>query len=299
MYENQNETVMSYNIIMSNFQGSSAPIERLSRANKSFLSEGDQKKLQQEGTFCLLTVEALHRHDMLTGATELRQFACLDCNHPWWKHVLRTKPVASCYSCHIRYDALAREKEFGIGRYICHVCEHTFFVWCEATQLQVCYECNTVAGPPFISPRFKSVRSAAVRTGRKQPPPRTILHASTPHVSSGSTNASSVITEDLGSDIFVTLYSVAPQYYLAENFVNTPFYEAFAGGMGGLQLLESPIEVAGPEHFIGEASRLNCLSAQSASQLEGEVSRKRTFAAVASDSNSDGTSQGVQGSGHN
>ena len=177
-------------------------MQRLSKAKKAFLEENDQKKLQAEGNVCLLTEAALRKHDIETGATQLRQFACPKCNHPWWKHVSRIKPVSTCNSCRIRYDALDRDKEFGIGRFICITCEHTFYAWCDATTLRVCYKCNELTGPPFISPRFKPYRSLGVFNSRPPHEPRGILHASTPHDSTGSTITSSCITSDLGSSFW-------------------------------------------------------------------------------------------------
>lgn len=284
---------------------------RLSRAKKAFLSEGDQKKLQHEGRICLLTADALRRHDILTGATELRQFACLRCNHPWWKHVSRTKPVSTCNRCHVRYDALDRDKEFGIGRYICESCEHTFYVWCEATSMQECYGCNSLTGPPFISPRFKPVRNfrnfTAVTAGPR-PPPRIILYASTPHLSTGSTISSSAITEDLGSDIYVSLETL----YAPDDFPKAPPGIHFEQGnsveiaeslVNNLELLERPVEarldIAGSDYLSGEVSELEVESAArlasagssdafDAESESGAVSRERT---QASDSDSDGTSE--------
>lgn len=291
---------------------------RLSRAKKAFLSEGDQKTLQHERRSCLLTEGALHRHNILTGATELRQFACLRCNHPWWKHVSRTKPVSTCNSCHVRYDALDRDKEFGIGRYICESCEHTFYAWCEATRMQECYGCNSLTGPPFISPRFKPLRNFAVVMPGPRPPPRIILYASTPHLSTGSTISSSAITEDLGSDIGVSLERlyVCDELSYSESSPNTPPDIHFEQGnndkigslareVSNLELLERPArsDIAGSEYLSGEVSELEISATGSAAQSagtlrssdvfdteseSGEISRERT---EASDSDSDETSE--------
>ena len=154
----------------------------------------------------LLTKEALHRHDILTGATELRQFSCKPCDNSWWGFVLRTKPVAACMNCHVCYDALERHREFGVGRFICIECNHQFYVWCTAIDKLECFNCNQFAGPPYINPRFKKIHFKKPFS----PPgtfssPRTkckIKNYSTPHDSTGSTEAT-FLTQDLGSDIFI------------------------------------------------------------------------------------------------
>lgn len=168
--------------------------------------EDDQRRLQREakkqkGKTYLLTKEALLKHDLLTGATELRQFACptYTCSHSWWTHVPRTKPISTCRYCQVCYNALDRDKEFGIGRFTC-ACYHTFYARCEATEMKECFKCKKQTGPPYINPRFKPRRGySSVKSDSFSPP----LNASTPYESTGSTIAPSFITENLGSDIFV------------------------------------------------------------------------------------------------
>lgn len=91
------------------------------------MPEQVQDKLLGEGNQVLLTEEALRKLDIATGVLQLREFACEGCDHVWWRTVPCTKPVAKCNSCTNKYDALPREKEFGIGRYRCRVCKHSFF----------------------------------------------------------------------------------------------------------------------------------------------------------------------------
>ena len=175
-----------------------------------FLDEDAHKKLQhavsQRGSAtCLLTEAMLRKFDIMTGAIVLRQFACANCNHPWWANVPRTKPVSTCKICHVRYDALERDKEFGIGRFMCLDCDHAFYARCEATEFHVCYRCHKLAGPPYINPRFKGRKGYTYEKGVGAPPETfKILNASTPHESTGST-IESFVTEDLGPDIVVWL----------------------------------------------------------------------------------------------
>ena len=119
------------------------------------LSVKDQEKLQSEGTQYLLTPEALRKHDILTGVLELRQFACKKCDHVWWRTVSRTKAVAKCNHCRVKYDALPRDKEFGIGRYRCTNCNHSFFSRCKATTERPCFNCDNTVRTPYIHPKFK------------------------------------------------------------------------------------------------------------------------------------------------
>lgn len=158
----------------------------------------------------LLTEAALRKHDILIGSSELRQFACGPCNRPWWTFVPRTKPVSHCQNCYVRYDALERNKEFGIGRYICVPCEHTFYARCEATEKHICFKCQKLVGPPFISPRLKPVikwrppesRFPYRRSTFVFPHVLQVINFSKPHDSTGSTVAT-FLTQDLGSDIRV------------------------------------------------------------------------------------------------
>ena len=129
----------------------------LSQEALQVLSEQDQEKLLREGTQYLLTPEALRKHDILTGALELRQFACESCDNVWWKTVPRTKLVSKCRKCMIKYDALHRDKEFGIGRYRCTNCNHSFFSRCEATTERPCFNCDYTVRTPYIHPKFKPV----------------------------------------------------------------------------------------------------------------------------------------------
>ena len=135
-------------------KGISGPTEA-----KKKLSESEQKCLQSEGNRVLLTEAALRKHDIkhMTGPCELRQFACGPCDHPWWRIVPVSKMVSRCRECHIRYDALDREKEFGIGRFQCTkpACKRVFFAKCQATDVLSCRKCKTHVRSPHIHPRWR------------------------------------------------------------------------------------------------------------------------------------------------
>ena len=169
----------------------------------------DQENLIKEGTEYLLTQEALRKHDILTGVLELRQFACETCDRYWWRTVSRTKAVARCYKCHVKYDALPRDKEFGTGRYRCTICGHLFYCRCEATTEQTCFNCHSTVRAPYIHPKFKQPHRTRQpvnpNTVPYQPPPprgagvatmhqQNVVNASQRHDSTGST-ASTFITQ--------------------------------------------------------------------------------------------------------
>ena len=68
-----------------------------------------------------------------------------------------SKMVSRCRKCHIRYDALDREKEFGIGRFQCTkpACKRVFFAKCQATDVLRCRKCKTPVGSPHIHPKWR------------------------------------------------------------------------------------------------------------------------------------------------
>ena len=93
----------------------------------------------------------------MTGPCELRQFGCAPCDHSWWRIVPVSKMVSRCRECQIRYDALPRLKEFGIGRFQCTkpTCKRIFFAKCVATDILRCRKCKTLVKHPHIHPRWR------------------------------------------------------------------------------------------------------------------------------------------------
>lgn len=277
------------------------PHERPHRATLVFLKEDDHKKIQKEidkddKDQFLLTEEALRKFDILTGASELRQFACEPCKHPWWTYVPRTKPVSSCRICHVRYNALDRQKEFGLGRYICLPCDRTFYARCEATEMHTCLKCQKLTGPPYINPRFKPLPLMKI-TKLRNPPPRLhkIFNASTVHESTGSTVAS-FLTEDLGSDICVpveTVHTMATQDYY-KPFEDDPrtvtpdlrFELAKEDDDTEVDQLSTFGEIGDLEESISFTSEDTDIISDTDSE-SGQVSRKRTEASDSSESDED------------
>ncbi len=101
------------------------------------------------------------------------------------------KLVSKCRECGVRYNALDREREFGIGRFTCP-CGNVFYARCQATDSHRCRGCKSDISNPYIHPKFK-------RRPRPSQPhfypisghPRVhgprVINASTPHDSTGFT----------------------------------------------------------------------------------------------------------------
>ena len=139
------------------------PNKKASREAWEELTPETQRQLQSPSPY--LTAKALEEHDLktTTGPLELRQFACLLCYHWWWRTVLKSKPVSRCRGefCEgRRYDALPKNKEFGIGRLICpnETCNRTFYAHCEATDYLKCRKCKTPT-KPHMHPKWRKRRS--------------------------------------------------------------------------------------------------------------------------------------------
>lgn len=143
----------------------SGSLKKVSAETCTEMGTEDQKRLQQSHLpLAVLTVEALEAHDAkhTTGPCELRQFACSVCHHSWWRNVLKSKPVSRCRGerCgNQRYTALPRDKQFGVGRFLCPdaSCGRKFFGYCEATDRLQCRQCGAYA-KPYIHPRWRKRR---------------------------------------------------------------------------------------------------------------------------------------------
>ena len=156
----------------------------------------------------LLTKEALQRHDVLTGTSQLRQFACGPCDNVWWRVVSNRKAVSQCRHCKKRYDALPFEMEYGTGRFICQHCGHMFLSKCTATSTCPCFECAADVSKPYIHPENKSTAPRSTRKHRCDqcmgmgncPNYRKVIYASKEHNSTGSTVATYLSQPDFGGD---------------------------------------------------------------------------------------------------
>ena len=159
----------------------------------------------------LLTREALRRHDVLSGTTQLRQFACGPCDNVWWRIVSNRKAVSRCRNCRKRYDALPFDRQYGIGRFICQNCGNTFYSRCTANSTCPCYTCgNTEVTKPYIHPSNRlgivpnrSRRSHYCDDCRGMghcPNYRRVINSSPEHDSTGSTESTCFSQPDFGGD---------------------------------------------------------------------------------------------------
>ena len=132
---------------------------------------------------------------------ECRQFACEKCQKSWWDDVPARKPVSRCKRCRQKYDALARDKEFGVGIHKCD-CGHKFSGRTSYGVTSPCYKCEAHVLPKII-PNRDDIKK---RTNRKHnckecggkglcKNKNPVVHASSEHESTGST-ISSICTED-------------------------------------------------------------------------------------------------------
>ena len=185
--------------------------DRSSQKAQQIMREKKQDKMMKEDIESpyLLTEAALKKHNIITGACLLREFACGPCDRFWWSVVPTTKAVSKCHHCDVKYDALPRDKEFGIGRYICQnvKCNKTFYCRCHATQMVPCFDCNIWLRTPYIHPRFiRSSRPRRPLEPEYSPPiqKKKVINPSTRHISTGST-ISTFLSQMAASDIDVPM----------------------------------------------------------------------------------------------
>ena len=151
----------------------------------------------------VLSVENLRLHDELMEEVELRQFGCEPCYRSWWKKVRIQKPVCHCRNCRTKYDALPRDKEYGVAEFVCQRCGHTFRGRGRVTTTSECYQCHAqctvsriIPGQGGIRRRTAQRHSCSECHGRGNCPNfGRIFHFSEVHDSTGST-ASSVTARE-------------------------------------------------------------------------------------------------------
>ena len=164
-------------------------------------------KLPNEGDTPLpkptkLTVENLEKHESKHEVMAMRQFACGKCQTNWWREVPAKKPVSKCKRCYQKYDALPREKEFGIGVHKC-ACGHSFTGWTSYGTKSPCYKCGAEVLPE-IQPKKNTIKKKTHRRHKCEacngvgdcPNKKPLVHVSEPHISTGSTISSVVSGDD-------------------------------------------------------------------------------------------------------
>ena len=189
------------------FPGHSGPRKAakvLDTRSRKILAQADP------ATTHLLTKEALRKHDIATGTCELREFACESCDNVWWRVVSIHKSVSRCNKCKIRYNALPRELEFGIGLFTCE-CGKEFKSKCTAQTKCPCFDCHALVSKPFIHPKFNRATTDRPRSRHKHscdecqgmghcPTFKKVIYPSTPHDSTGSTLSTFLSQLDFNGD---------------------------------------------------------------------------------------------------
>ncbi|KAH9488590.1 hypothetical protein Btru_061702 [Bulinus truncatus] len=106
-------------------------------------------------------LEFLENSEIVINPSE-RQFACMTCNRSWWKKVPFRKEVSRCKVCLVRYDAIPKNREWGIGIFRCPNgnCGKEFRGWAIMGMTQSrCYGCQTPAPVSRILSPKKSERT--------------------------------------------------------------------------------------------------------------------------------------------
>ena len=139
--------------------------------------------------------------DPWEDVVECRQFACEKCQKSWWDDVPARKPVSRCKMCRQKYDALARDKEFGVGIHKCS-CGRKFTGNTSYGVPSPCFNCEADVLPEIIPNRGNIKKRTNRRHHCKECHGKgqcrnknAVVHASSEHESTGST-ISSVCTED-------------------------------------------------------------------------------------------------------
>ena len=155
-----------------------------------------------------LTLENLRELDKEYDKHEVRQFACERCQKSWWEEVPARKPVSKCRRCRTKYDALPREKEFGIGHHVCE-CGKTFRGFTQHGVTSPCYRCKADVLPQYFLTDREDIKKKTQRrhkcelcNGREDcPNKKPLVNISKQHVSTGST-ASSVCSDTGGERLY-------------------------------------------------------------------------------------------------
>ncbi|KAK3576414.1 hypothetical protein CHS0354_026751 [Potamilus streckersoni] len=86
---------------------------------------------------------------------QVRQFGCESCDKVWWRRVPIRKMVSRCKSCKKKFDAIPREDEWGLAKYICSKCSNEFTGYgAMGRTMSPCYSCNNLCTPAEILPPF-------------------------------------------------------------------------------------------------------------------------------------------------
>ncbi|XP_032906720.1 shiftless antiviral inhibitor of ribosomal frameshifting protein homolog [Amblyraja radiata] len=87
-----------------------------------------------------------------------RQFACVTCEHDWWREVPERKQVSRCRTCKQKYRPVPKDQEWGIAEYYCDHCNHSFRGFGQMGVPAPCYRCRSIILPLRIIPRRQHQR---------------------------------------------------------------------------------------------------------------------------------------------
>ncbi|XP_062608980.1 shiftless antiviral inhibitor of ribosomal frameshifting protein homolog [Saccostrea cucullata] len=96
---------------------------------------------------------------------DIRQFACQICNSVWWRRVPGRKPVSKCHRCKKKYDAIPREREWGVAQFECDQCGNVFIGFGQMNNnFSPCYACGNKVAPARIFPKRRSTGESRRRS---------------------------------------------------------------------------------------------------------------------------------------
>lgn len=110
------------------------------------LTEGEIQTIQSDPDIARSLADGIR--------SSTRLFSCQDCDRFWWRKVPSRKEVSKCHRCHVKYDPVPRDKEWGWAVYSCQCGNEFSGHGCYDVGSQ-CYKCRSIAYPTEIRPPSK------------------------------------------------------------------------------------------------------------------------------------------------
>ncbi|XP_060062803.1 shiftless antiviral inhibitor of ribosomal frameshifting protein homolog [Ylistrum balloti] len=107
------------------------------------LSENEIKEIQSDRNIARNLAEGI--------ATQRRLFSCESCDRFWWRKVPERKLVSKCHRCHVKYEPVPVENEWGWAIFSCE-CGNEFSGHGQWQVGSECYKCGSEAFATEIRP---------------------------------------------------------------------------------------------------------------------------------------------------
>uniref|UniRef100_UPI00398E4543 shiftless antiviral inhibitor of ribosomal frameshifting protein homolog isoform X1 n=1 Tax=Pristiophorus japonicus TaxID=55135 RepID=UPI00398E4543 len=118
-----------------------------------------------------LTQENLQMFDLAMRGEipcDQRQFACLTCDRDWWREVPERKLISRCRRCKATFQAVPKDQEWGLAKYNCPHCDHSFKGFGQMGLPAPCYRCRSIVLPIRIIPRKRLLRRPGTGSERRR-----------------------------------------------------------------------------------------------------------------------------------